>query len=192
MVTLLAVIIGVLSLLSAIVCSKCSETYDGRAKHVCATTGTKKETDDAPAWFDTVQTALSGLLALDWAKNGTVIERAVRVTRMTLGEASKVYDIPEWKKVDVPTAKGKKPIPWQERFCLMIEQGKDAAGSLNDVFVHQNTLMKSVAEFLKVMNDAGHVVMEESGSVYLKVDAKLIFVRHESSGRQYYEATFEL
>ena len=192
MVTLLAVIIGVLCLLTAIVCNKCSESYDGRAKHVCTIGTTEKTTTDEPAWFDTVQTTRGGLLALDWAKNGTVIERAVRVWRKTLGEAVKQYDIPEWLKVDIPATKGQALIPWEDKLVLFIEQGKDASGSLNDVLVHQSTLMKSVAGFLQVMNEAGHLVMEESGAVYLKQDARLFFEMKKSGGRQYYEATFEL
>jgi len=182
-VTLLAVIIGVLSLLSAVVCSKCSESYDGRAKHVCGTTGTTNDDED---WFDGFQSSLGGLIALDWAKDGTIIQKVRRVWRMTIAEAIQGNrDIPDWLKADQETKAG--VIPWAERFILIIERAEGT-----DVLVHQPSLIRSIAEVLQVMREAKHIYVEESGAVYFKTGCQFVFDLRKSGGRQFYEATFVL
>jgi len=178
--TLLAGIIGVLSLLSAIVCNKCSETYDGRAKHTCTVTN-EEETDD---WFSAVQTTLSGLIALDWAKDGTVIERITEVLRITAGEAALIWEIPEWLKEDAE---------WKNRMVLILGQGEHGMNDeLNPVLVHQATLIRETAGFLKTMSTAGHLIVNGDGSVTVTANARLEFALVKIGGRSRYELTFIL
>lgn len=184
--TLTLVIIGVLSLLSAIVCDKCSETYDGRAKHTCTVTNEEQTGDKVAEWFDAVQTTLSGLIALDWAKNGTVIERVTEVLRIAAGEAALVYEIPEWFKE-------KYEDDWSNQIVLILGQGEHGfSDEKNPVLVHQATLIRETAGFLKTMNTAGHLIHNGEGLVTLMIDAKLEFALVKIGGRSRYELTFTL
>ena len=175
METLLAGIIGVLSLLSAIVCDKCKEAYDGRQKHVCTVTNDQ-------AWFETVQSTLSGLLAVDWAKSGTVIDRVLNVQYMTREAAALVYELPLWLMED----KG-----WEIMPCVIIEQGVPGFNeALNPVLVHQATLIRGMAAFLKTMQDSQNLIVGKDGELIIKPDVELKFELVKIGGRSRYEVDF--
>jgi len=187
--TLTLGIIGVLSLLSAIVCSKCDETYDGRAKHTCTVTN---DNSDSTAWFDSVQTTLSGLIAVDWAKPGTVIDRVLNVQHMTREAASLVYDLPGWL-MGSENSRDKDPAAWKTQPCLIIEQGVPGFGdALNPVLVHQASLIRGMAAFLKTMQDSDNLITGADGEMVIRPDVELSFDLVKSGGRSRYEVTFAL
>jgi len=183
--TLTLGIIGVLSLLSAIVCDKCSETYDGRAKHVCTVT-------NDTAWFETVQSTLSGLIAVDWAKSGTVIDRVLNVQYMTREAASLIYELPGWL-MGGDEAHGIDQDTWKTMPCIIIEQGVPGFNqTLNPVLVHQATLIRGIAAFLKTMQDSDNLIVGSDGELVIKPDVELSFELVKVGGRSRYEVTFVL
>jgi len=171
--------IGLLGVFLA-VCKTCSETYDGRAKHVCKTDTNDNEDT---AWFDTVQSTLSGLIAVDWAKTGTVIDRVLNVQHLTRLYASTVYELPTWLMEE----KG-----WEKMPCLIIEQGEPGFNQeLNPVLVHQASLIRGIAGFLKTMKEAGHILHGPGSSTCtLKPHVELSFELVKVGGRSRYEVTF--
>ena len=167
--------IGLLGVFLA-VCNKCSESYDGRAKHVC-----KTDTNDT-AWFETVQSTLSGLIAVDWAKSGTVIDRVLNVQHMTREAAALVYELPLWLMED----KG-----WETMPCLIIEQGVPGFNEAqNPVLVHQATLIRGMAAFLKTMQDSENLIVGNDGELIVVPDIELSFELVKVGGRSRYEVTF--
>jgi len=178
--------IGLLGVFLA-VCKTCSESYDGRAKHVCKLTRTTdvftaSTTDTSTAWFETVQSTLSGLIAVDWAKSGTVIDRVLNVQYMTREAAALVYELPLWLMED----KG-----WEIMPCVIIVQGEPGMNdSLNPVLVHQATLIRGMAAFLKTMQDSDHLFVGFDGEWVIKPHVELSFELVKVGGRSRYEVTF--
>lgn len=185
--TLTLGIIGVLSLLSAIVCEKCKVTYDGRRKHHCllADDGIdgfiSPEVEEKENWFDSIQTTLGGLIAVDWAKSGTVIERVLSVHHFNRKFASLIWELPSW----LMDEKG-----WEKMPILIIEQGEPGfGGNLNPVLVHQGTLINGIATFLKTMKEGDNLMIRDDG-IYMKPDIELSFELVKVGDRSRYEVTF--